>query len=235
METSPHGAASMQFDAYRASFLCAQLRDARAQWNDESLMAAFALLASAEHETHGHIDLINSQLLAPVLRSPNEPQALARHERMITALRHSFDAAPRLLLMPVHEAGHWSLLAYAPAWHRWYHADSALGLHRVPRLIERLDTLQLVRVTSSDRLVSFPDLPQQRDATSCGAYVAFYMWVLMRNLGAMLAKYGDEDDAWETRGDEFRALLDRELPTVRDALCPEFLQRLGRLLDAAES
>jgi Ulp1 family protease len=86
---------------------------------------------------------------------------------------------PSILLVPIHNNDHWSLLYYRTSTGVWHHMDSLAPYHTsyVEEVMEELDALGYL-LSPNNEVVHFRRMPRQPQGWECGIYLLLYMLIV---------------------------------------------------------
>lgn len=126
----------------------------------------------------------------------------------------------RLVVVPVYDAAHWSLLCYRPDWRQWYSMDSIRDQHgRGYHWRRHLAVLALLcdmkcLAAAEARILVYNDLPQQPGSYECARYVLFYVLVLL----SVFARTDQEAEAQRELEVELRLVCEENRPAFEQQL-----------------
>jgi Ulp1 family protease len=101
-----------------------------------------------------------------------------RGEEASQYMKEIFSDDVPLLLMPISDNVHWSLLYYRRGADHWIHMDSLAPLHnRLAHAI--LDQLHRMKLTRVNQMIQFECLPRQASIWECGTFTLLYMLTVM--------------------------------------------------------
>jgi hypothetical protein len=184
----------MTLSANRKHTLCKTLLNGNAvTWDINTFVDLLGVVRGNLQHGKEAVQLIDPTLLALVVDTNGNN--LVKNIAMMKELT----ATSGLILMPIYQGHHWSLLAYIPEWKQWYFYDSLRGHHSDYRdkVLHRMDHLAIIP-KEGHRIHFYDNLPEQEGATTSGSHCLFYSFLLMRWYGCV----ADEEDFMDKHNED---------------------------------
>jgi hypothetical protein len=170
--------------------------------DDECILHLFNLMAWKKDYSDRDVRMVDSALVELMMKSSGDDKRL-HCSRVADRFRN---APPPLILLPLVDGAHWSLLAYRTHSQQWYHFDSAKQYHR-ELARSTLAALRAAGCTPLNATVHrLRNVPQQEGGWECGLYVLQYCLMLSES----------SKDAGEEDEQTFINYMDQYLESIWD-------------------
>jgi hypothetical protein len=139
---------------------------------DTELLKFAYLLAHKKDKNPENLCIIDPSVMESLRRYDQRGLPLSEYTKK------QFNEDIPLILLPICDKSHWSLLYYRASSDHWVHMDSLQPLHSTTAIhvLSVLKDLGLTRVT---KIVTFIGLPQQSGYWECGTFTLLYMMTVM--------------------------------------------------------
>lgn len=138
---------------------------------DTEVLKFAYLLAHFKQKSPSQVGIIDPATTDTIRRFHKRNQQASQYMREI------FQSAP-LILMPICDDAHWSLLYHRRGTNHWVHMDSLAPLHTTFAK-QTLSELFAMGLAATDKMVNFIGLPRQRSYWECGTFTLLYMLTVM--------------------------------------------------------
>jgi Ulp1 family protease len=139
--------------------------------NDTEVLKFAYLLAHFKQKSPSQLSIIDPATTDTIRRFH------ARNQEASQYMKEMFLSVP-LILMPICDDVHWSLLYHRRGTNHWVHMDSLAPLHATFAQTT-LTQLRAMGLTTSEKMVTFIDMPRQRSYWECGTFTLLYMLTVM--------------------------------------------------------
>lgn len=139
--------------------------------SDTEILKFFYVLAHFKGKEMSEVRLIDPSTTETIRRF------YERGDEASSYMNEIFADVP-LLLMPISDNVHWSLMYYRRGSNHWVHMDSLAPLHAglARNIVQQLYRMKLTR---TDQVIQFERLPAQASVWECGTFTLLYMLTVM--------------------------------------------------------